>query len=44
MLKKCTNEIKNTAHSKYRCEYHIVLTLCIIVNIAYMCYNTIKEV
>lgn len=24
MLKKCTNEIKNTAHSKYRCEYHIV--------------------
>ena len=24
MLKKSTNEIKSTAHSKYRCQYHIV--------------------
>lgn len=24
MLKKGTNEIKSTAHSKYRCQYHIV--------------------
>ena len=24
MLKKTTNEIKSTAHSKYRCQYHIV--------------------
>ena len=25
MLKKNTNEIKHTAHSSYRCQYHIVL-------------------
>ncbi len=25
MLKKTTNEIKSTAHSKYRCQYHVVL-------------------
>ena len=24
MLKKTTNEIKHTAHSSYRCQYHIV--------------------
>ena len=24
MLKKSTNEIKHTAHSSYRCQYHIV--------------------
>ena len=24
MLKKSTEEIKSTAHSKYRCQYHIV--------------------
>ena len=24
MLKKNTNEIKHTAHSSYRCQYHIV--------------------
>lgn len=24
MLKKSTNEIKSTAHTKYRCQYHIV--------------------
>ena len=24
MVKKSTNEIKSTAHSKYRCQYHIV--------------------
>ena len=24
MLKKNNNEIKSTAHSKYRCQYHIV--------------------
>lgn len=24
MIKKSTNEIKSTAHSKYRCQYHIV--------------------
>ena len=24
MLKKSTNEIKSTAHSKCRCQYHIV--------------------
>ena len=24
MLKKSSNEIKSTAHSKYRCQYHIV--------------------
>lgn len=24
MLKKNSNEIKSTAHSKYRCQYHIV--------------------
>ncbi len=27
MLKKSTNEIKSTAHSKYRCQYHIVFAL-----------------
>ena len=26
MLKKNTNEIKHTAHSSYRCQYHIVIT------------------
>lgn len=26
MFKKSTNEIKSTAHSKYRCQYHIVFT------------------
>ena len=24
MLKKTNNEIKSTAHSSYRCQYHIV--------------------
>ena len=24
MVKKSTNEIKSTAHSKYKCQYHIV--------------------
>ena len=24
MMKKSINEIKSTAHSKYRCQYHIV--------------------
>ena len=24
MLKKSTNEIRHTAHSSYRCQYHIV--------------------
>lgn len=27
MIKKSTNEIKSTAHSKYRCQYHIVFAL-----------------
>ena len=25
MLKKTTNEIRYTAHSSYRCQYHIVI-------------------
>ena len=24
MIKKTTNEVKHTAHSSYRCQYHIV--------------------
>ena len=26
MFKKNNNEIKHIAHSKYRCQYHIVFT------------------
>jgi len=34
------NEIKSTAHSKYRCEYHIVFAM--IFSITHHCANSIK--
>ena len=35
------NEIKGTAHSKYRCEYHVVLAM--VFSITHCCVNFIKE-
>ena len=35
------NEIRSTAHSKYRCEYHIVFAM--VFSITHRCVNFTKE-